>query len=131
MVGDTWGGMVAQRRIGLTRRFTPIGSVPPAVVATSPTSSGEESPLVYPVVMTFLEDAIQVEYPSLGCSGLLRPLDVENGALRAREEITQGDCFQGVEVVLKRAAFSHLDAEFLIGGRLVARGSLVRTPQVP
>ena len=43
-VGDIWGGMVAQHYPDLT----------------------------YPIVMTFLEDSIKVEYPTLGCSGVLR-----------------------------------------------------------
>jgi hypothetical protein len=50
--------------------------------------------------------------------------------LRTREEITKGSCFQGVEVVLKRGASNHLEAEFYIGVLLVGKGRLVRTPEL-
>jgi hypothetical protein len=129
-VGDKWGGIVAERR-WRRRSRTPLATVESLVFRTERQAGTEGEPnLTYPVVMTFLEDSIQVEYPTLGCTGILTALSYQDGTFRAREEITKGNCLQGVEVVLKRPASNQMEADFLVDGMLVAKGSLVKTPDL-
>ena len=123
-VGDKWGGIVAERHWRMPPR-----SLAEPVVPRAPRPLVFEPNLTYPVVMTFLEDSIKVEYPTLGCAGVLRAESYAGGTLHAREEITEGSCVQGVEVVLKRSAANQLEAEFLVHGQVVAKGNLVRTPE--
>jgi hypothetical protein len=112
--------MVAQDRPVFRGPLTPVGG-------------GRGDPLVYPVVLKITGDGIDVEYPSLGCAGILHPLAFRDGELRTREEITRGsgNCAQGVEVILRPGDSKHMDADFYLGGLLVAKGSLVRTPAFP
>jgi hypothetical protein len=87
----------------------------------------------YPMSVVMKEDEFEVDYPTLGCGGVLKLISVSGGTFRCLEQIERGlgQCAQGVEVVLRATMARQMEAEFYLNSRLVARGSLVRSPQFP
>ena len=93
----------------------------------------QDTGLEYPMSLATKEEGFQVAYPTLGCSGSLRPTNQEEQGFRFIEhiEIGLGNCAEGVEIVLRPSNARQLNAEFYLHDRLVAKGTLVRSPEFP
>ena len=93
----------------------------------------QDDGLEYPISLAPNEEGFEVAYPTLGCSGSLRPANQEEQTFRFIEHIEIGadNCAQGVEIVLRPSNAKQLDAEFYLHDRLVAKGTLVRSPEFP
>ena len=63
----------------------------------------QDNGLDYPVALTIKDEVIEVEYPTLGCGGILRPIKFDRGLFQTIEHIERGmgQCEEGIHVVLQ------------------------------
>ena len=71
----------------------------------------QDNGLDYPVALTIKDSGIEVDYPTLGCGGVLRPVWFVDVVFRAVEHIERGlgSCVEGIEAVLRPTAERQLN----------------------